>query len=226
MTAAIAKLDLRFADEEDAEEISNLLGEVGRAEGEGDWRSPGPRVSAAEVALDCSSSKSRWIVLETPVPEEAMMAAVRLCLLESERKGVIDVLCALGENHLVYNQLLARVENIARGLGIARLVIEVVQWNEPQYDWLCSCGYRDNAGRECKDENLLKPTMILEMHKDLRQAVESTDLVGESLDELIRGINIGSVEVVGVEGGGAPASMEAIMGDLFSALHREYPQDT
>jgi len=220
----MSKLDLRYADEEDAEDIQALIATVGIQEGEGEWRLPGApsRVTAAEVTGDCISSQRRWILLETPVPEEQVVAAVRLSLHEGERKGLVDVICALGDNRAVYNQLLARVENIARGLGITKLVIEVVQWNEGLFDWLCSCGYVDNAGRECKDEHLLKPTMILEMHKDLTlseaQTVNSVFMPPEvsSIEDLLEGLEVCSSEQQ------PPGSLEAIVGDLFAALHKEY----
>jgi hypothetical protein len=221
------KLDFRFADEEDATEIADLVQVVGRLENEAVWLKAGTeRVTAAAVSQDCSSSKSRWIVLETPAPEETMVAAVRLSLVESERRCVIDVICALGEQFVVYNQLLARVENVARGMGIVNMVIEVVQWNEPMYEWLCSCGYQDQAGREYKVENLLKPTMLLDMHKDLTSTMAAVgnaradlQVQPESLDDLLDGLDLSSVEQPeGAQVGG----METLMANLFVALHKEY----
>lgn len=221
------KLDFRYADEEDATEIADLVKVVGRLENEAVWlKADTERVTAASISEDCSSSKSRWIVLETPAPEETMVAAVRLSLVESERRCVIDVICALGEHFAVYNQLLARVENVARGVGIVNMVIEVVQWNEPMFEWLSSCGYQDNAGREYKAENLLKPTMLLDMHKDLTRSVAAVgnargDWIetSESLDDLLDGLDLSSVEQLEAAQVGG---METLMANLFVALHKEY----
>ena len=227
------KLDLRFADEEDCDELSDFVSEIRKLEGENEWRSPGCNVSAEEVAEDCDNMKRRWIVLETPVPEETVVAAVRLRLSEDggQRKGVVDVLCAVGggeqeQQGTVYNQMLARVENIARGLGISTLVIELAQWKEAAYEWLSSCGYVDRAGRACLDENLLKPTMILEMHKDLtqeRQILSTTAVIAsapdDSIDDLLSSINIGSSTTLPLAENDA---MEALVGTLFAALHKEY----
>jgi hypothetical protein len=227
------KLDLRFADEEDCDELSDFVSEIRKLEGEFEWRSPVSNVSAEEVAEDCGNMKRRWIVLETPVPEETVVAAVRLRLSEDggQRKGVVDVLCAVGggeqeQQGTVYNQMLARVENIARGLGISTLVIELAQWKEAAYEWLSSCGYVDRAGRACLDENLLKPTMILEMHKDLtqeRQILSTTAVIAsapdDSIDDLLSSINIGSSTTLPLAENDA---MEALVGTLFAALHKEY----
>lgn len=229
MAAFQSKLDLRFADEEDAEEIALLVNSTARTEGEGEWRLPGDKISAEEVARDCESMKTRWIVLETPVPEEAVVAAVRLCLLINEKKGVIDIMCAAGEENVVYNQLLARIEGIVRGMAVEHLVIEVVQWNEGMFSWLTSCGYTDIAGRECKDENLLKPTLVLDMHKDLtinrsshESAVTAEPLaLPDSLSDLLDSIEISDVTSQS-DTGRQDGSMEGLIGNLFAALHREY----
>jgi hypothetical protein len=228
------KLDLRFADEDDSEDLSEFVNEIRMLEGESEWRSPGSTVTADEVAEDCCNMKRRWIVLETPAPEEAIVAAVRLRLSEEDgqRRGVVDVLCAVGggeqeQQGTVYNQMLARVENISRGLGISTLVIELAQWKEAAYEWLSSCGYVDRAGRACADENLLKPTMILEMHKDLTQerqnlstANEAVPAPEDSIDDLLGSIDLETSSTA------LPAAeddaMEALMGTLFAALHKEY----
>jgi len=228
------KLDLRFADEDDAPEIAALVKEVCSSEGELFWRSSTDKVTSEGVVSDCISGKTRWIVLETPVPEETVVGTVRLSILEAERKGVVDIICALGENNSVYNQLLARVEGIARGMGITNMVVKLDQWKESMYDWLCGCGYVDIAGSECKDENLIKPTMILDMYKDLTKSQEaqciadstpiSVPHVEESLEDLLGEIDINSIESSGTVGSVAnPNPMENLMGDLFAALHKEYP---
>ena len=255
---AAFKLDLRFADEEDSGDIASLINECGATD---DYRVAGSaKIEAGEVEGDCASSKSRWIVLETAAPEEAVVACVRLRMLldkaeeELPRRAVLDLLTAKEHSSVsaaaVFNQLLARVEGIARGLGVQVLTVETVQWDEAAYDWLTSAGYTDVAGRPSTAAFLTKPCMVLELQKNLasegaaapHDAATAVGAVAGAADlpvdlaALLDGIDL-SAEASTVTAtatatatadndADAPGagSMEGLVASLFSALHREYPE--
>lgn len=190
------KLDLRFADDEDAEEIANVVNQSHLVEcvegGKYQMRNDGPRITVEEIISDCSQASCRWIVLETPRPEELVVAAVRLLMIPKENKAIIDLICSIplpnnisevtksdssepfsGLCRSISSQLLAKTENIARGHGMDWLIIEVSQYREDIMDWVSECGYEDKGGhmwpsnKPC-GSGLSKPCMLLEFQKDLR----------------------------------------------------------
>jgi len=93
------RLDFRFAmDEIDASDIAALVNDACLVEQDGgvlSFRRPGPTLAAADVEHDLlSNGAARWVVLDTPPPEELVVAAARFVLDAERRVGVVDVLCA------------------------------------------------------------------------------------------------------------------------------------
>ena len=56
------------------------------------------------------------------------------------------------------------------GNSTTKLVIEVSQHRTDLQEWLEGCGYEELGGRQCTDENVIKPTMVFEFHKDLTKS--------------------------------------------------------
>ena len=84
--AAPGKLDFRFADEEDAKEIVQCVASAFQVEYDKEsvlynrrrgW-GEAPVISEEQVEKDCSSANLRWIVLETPLPDEIVVSAARM----------------------------------------------------------------------------------------------------------------------------------------------------
>ena len=175
---------MRFADEEDADDICVVVNAAYFIEQEqpGGFRKAGPKLTRERVEEDCSSMAARWIVLETASPEENVVGVLRLRMNTTapnanneptpQRRAIIDIVCATGaipaERTAICNQLLARVEGIAIGLGVEVLIIELTQWREDLQSWASSCGYEDRGGYMLEQENLLMPTMVLEFQKNVR----------------------------------------------------------
>ena len=96
---------------------------------------------------DFESASIRWILLETPRPEEAVIAALRLHILRVEgvqRAGVslFGSLEPVGQRS-VLNMLLNRAETVCRSLGCQKLVFDIPHWSERRQSWLQECGYQD-----------------------------------------------------------------------------------
>jgi hypothetical protein len=188
------KLDLRFADDEDAEEIAKVVNESHLIEciegSKYQYRNDGPRITVEEIKSNCSQASCRWIVLETPRPEELVVSTARLLMIPNENRSVIDLICSIpnytseqiksdssepfsGICKSISSQLLAKAENIARGHGMEWLTIEVSQYRQDIMDWVSECGYEDNGGHMWPSNKpcgtgLSKPCMLLEFQKDLR----------------------------------------------------------
>lgn len=118
-----------------------------------------------QVQEDLSSSNVRWIVLESPYPEEVVMAALRLRMIDNDgvRESIIDIFASV--DHMdVRNCLLAKCERICESQGSSKLVIYIPQWSYDLQDWLSGSGYFDLGGHEWPTEmsaQITKPTMIL-----------------------------------------------------------------
>ena len=123
------KLDFRFADAEDANDIAEVVNDAFAVENvEGVASEPafafrrGPRLVLEELVAELEASKDlRWIVLETPVPEERVVAAVAI-LLEAFGSRKVAVLKCLAvapdmEGTGIGSQLLRKAESCCRGLG-------------------------------------------------------------------------------------------------------------
>ena len=190
-----SKLDMRFADEEDAGDIECVLQISDACEFDENShfycrmpnnQIPGARsklnvrVGISEIIEDCCSTNARWIVMETAAPEEQVLGAARLLLggaVDGVKRAVVNVFACVPDTRQqsVRSQLLAQLERIAVGQGADLLVIEVIQHRIDVQEWLEACDYSELGGRICEEPGLLKPTMIFEFHKNLRQAVSNAE---------------------------------------------------
>ena len=104
-------------------------------------------------------------MLESPRPEEVVVAALRLRLQTTNdiKSASIDLFGA-AEHESLKCYFLAKVENIMRSLGCDRSVYLIPQWHEDVQEWLCNCGYEDVGGDAWTPDpsiQLIKPTMLL-----------------------------------------------------------------
>eukprot|EP01034_Spumella_vulgaris_P029712 gene29712-36804_t len=117
---------------------------------------------------------TKWLVLETPVPTEDVVAAARFQIKYDTKIGYIDILCADGvdiEDSLsVLRRLLQKIEHIGFSHGLNKIVVGIPQWRLDTEELLTSCEYTEQSGHiypEDRAHELTRPTMILEFHKDL-----------------------------------------------------------
>ena len=118
---------------------------------------------------DC---QSRWLVLETPAPEEDVVAAARFTLDFERKLSVVDILCSIGGDDEMrgfrLSAIVKKLENIVLGHSFKSIILEVSSWRSDVQEQLNSLGYRDCGGRLYDEEHsLMKPTMILEYRKEL-----------------------------------------------------------
>jgi hypothetical protein len=116
--------------------------------------------------------------LETPRPEELLVAAARLIIIRTDHQTrvVVDIFGTV-ESDAIRKILLLRLESVCRSQGWNHVTIEIPSWSESIQNWFSSQGYEDLGidrsqspltvlgGRAWPDEQqeiLLKPTMILE----------------------------------------------------------------
>jgi N-acetylglutamate synthase-like GNAT family acetyltransferase len=190
----------------------------------------------------------KWLVLETPVPEEAIVGAARL-KHDSFRNGHVDCFCVSSPcseeaKIAVMKRLLSKVETVCYNLGLRSCILEAPQWRTDLEALFSQCGYEERSGHiwpEDRQDQLLKPTMVLEYHKvfpvqGLRQS-QQAELQTRSNDadmytsgsEAGRGggLDLGELSIVGEEAGiqapgAAGGSMPQLLNNLFAALHAEY----
>lgn len=93
------------------------------------------------------SPSIRWLLLETPRPEEDIIAALRLIILRKEGVQVakVDLFGSLEppQQRSVRNMMLNRAETVSRSLGCQKVVFEIPNWSEERQIWLAGCGYSD-----------------------------------------------------------------------------------
>lgn len=96
-----------------------------------------------QIVADCSTPSTRWILLETPRPEELVIAALRIRIIrESTVHALVDILGS-ARSTAIRNIILIRAEAICRSLGCFKITIEVPSWSEDIQEWLSTCGYED-----------------------------------------------------------------------------------
>lgn len=243
-------LDFRFADEEDALDIERTVS-AGFSK-EFDKNDPLYNrkdvavavITKEEIEKDCASPNKRWIVLETPVPEELVVACARLDMgkvMIGDSKAIVDLMAFVEDTQSTStkDQMLVQLERIAKSQNIKVLVIEVSQHRLDIQEWLEMCGYEELGGRASEDENYLKPTMVFEFHKDLSkpskavtrappsssarasggaQAVELEVKMGEL------GLSDNEFEILThASSEPPPGPMAGLISELFTALHKEGP---
>lgn len=113
----------------------------------------------------------KWLVLETPAPEELIVGAARL-RYDAARNGSVDIFCATGNSEdmkvSVMKRLLSVVESVAYNIGLRCLMLEAAQWRTDLDSLFTSCGYVENSGHiwpEEKQHLLTRPTMVLQYLK-------------------------------------------------------------
>lgn len=173
-------LDFRFADDEDAEDIELLINLSYKDEydvncplyNRKEFGCCVENASKMEIESDCNKGDIRWIVLETPVPDEQIVAAARIQLDSNDAGQRIALIQTFGyvEDTLkssIKSQLVVQIERTLRSLGVSCLSFEVSQYREDVQSWLGGCGYKDNGGYMSTYTNYVKPTMILLYQKEL-----------------------------------------------------------
>jgi hypothetical protein len=189
----------------------------------------------------------KWLVLETPVPEEAIVGAARL-KHDSSRNGHVDCFCVSSPcseeaKIAVMKRLLSKVETVCYNLGLRSCILEAPQWRTDLEALFSQCGYEERSGHiwpEDKQDQLLKPTMVLEYHKVFPGQGASQSQQAELLTRSTNagtntnssetgqegGLDIGELSIVG-EGEGqasgeSAGGMKQLLNTLFAALHAEY----
>jgi hypothetical protein len=186
----------------------------------------------------------KWLVLETPVPEEAIVGAARL-KHDSSRNGHVDCFCVSSPcseeaRIAVMKRLLSKVETVCYNLGLRSCILEAPQWRTDLEALFSHCGYEERSGHiwpEDRQDQLLKPTMVLEYHKVFpvqgarqSQQTRSNDIgMFTSSSEAGRGggLDLGELSIVGEDVVGqtpreSARSMPQLLNNLFAALHAEY----
>eukprot|EP01038_Epipyxis_sp_PR26KG_P007047 gene7047-9622_t len=168
------KLDFRFAEPEDAEDIASFVDKLHGCESDINdrrfYRSSGPKIVKLQVEEDLDKSNVRWLVLETPYPDETIVAALRLRTNKNTDRIEIELLCAIGDINVqekILGYLLKKVEGIAHHFLISTLVVSITQWDIDLDKILTNVGYEELGGSLDSSPDVLKPTMILEYHKKL-----------------------------------------------------------
>ncbi|GMI37302.1 hypothetical protein TeGR_g13595 [Tetraparma gracilis] len=147
------KLDLRFADGEDAEDIHALVAAAYGAE-----RLPLPEVTRN---LEGGRSGHRWLLVETGA-DGLLVGACRLRMEpmdeweggagegadERRRKAVVDVFAVLAgaQGRGGGGFLLKKAESVARGGGCLMMEIGVGHWQERVQAWAGKRGYEERGG--------------------------------------------------------------------------------
>jgi hypothetical protein len=139
-----------------------------------------------QIESNCFSPSTRWIVLETPRPEELLVAAARLRISPNAERYCVTVdIFGTADSDAIRNILLLRLEAICRSQGWNHVTFEIPSWSESIQNWLATHGYEDrgdctlnpliyspiiSGGRAWPSEQqdvLLKPTMILEYQVEI-----------------------------------------------------------
>ncbi len=178
-------------------------------------------------------------MLETAVPEEILVAAARLKVDKDVGRVYVDIICAAGScsaQDLILKLLLSKIESISFNFGVHKVVVGVSQWRSDVHQSLSDFGYTELSGHAWPTEKqgeLLKHTMILEFHKQLRvdsAVIEAQELVPDaaSLVSDLEQISLEQLEIMDssitmqVEEGD---TMQNLVSSLFSALHASFPEN-
>jgi hypothetical protein len=237
---ANTKLDFRFAGVDDAAELAAFIVDAQESERTGPcaFRSVDVLADERQLEAECGSMGTRWVVLETPVPQEDIVAAARIDCISAEGATVSSI-CVHKDStedirSKVLTVLLSKIESVVRSHGAGNITVEVTQWQESLCDWLSSRGYSEMGGYMIDDNSLTKPTMMLTYK--LSFSPSSADVVSSSA-----GADISEEPLIGPDGAHVfsaldfdfglvegtvqdssnPESMENLMVNLFRALHKE-----
>jgi hypothetical protein len=83
-------------------------------------------------------------VLETPRPEELVIAAARLVITRKDHQiGVVVDIFGTVESDAIRKILLLRLESVCRSQGWNHITVEIPSWSESIQNWFTSQGYED-----------------------------------------------------------------------------------
>ncbi|CAM9421976.1 unnamed protein product [Ectocarpus fasciculatus] len=175
----IAEVDFRFAGPEDTAEIVTLVNDAFSVE-KGDSGvafTTRDRVSKEEVdaCLHGACGEKRWLVLETPHPEEAMVAACLICTGNTPGKGSVELLAVepARQGRGLGSHLLRRAEGILLNFRCRFVRMRVPQWREDVLEWAGKRGYKETGGGVWGEldgesaEDLTRPTRYFMLTHDL-----------------------------------------------------------
>lgn len=152
---------------------------------------------------------TRWLVLETPAPEEIVVGAARL-RYDAARNGRVDCFGVAQGSELeaaIGRMLVSKLETVCYNTGLRSCIIEAAQWRTDLEGLLTACGYEEQSGHiwpEDRQAELLKPTMVLEYHKVFPTITTSTRDTGSG------SLAVKNAQTLTVEEGGADALLEAL----------------
>lgn len=169
-------LDMRFADQEDRDDIVAVVNAAFAVEVEGEeaFRSK-PRLDATALEAELAgSSTTRWIVLDDRTPTEDVVAAAAMLVFGGRagatRSAQLLVLAVKPEvqGTGAGTFLLQRCESVCRGLGCRSLGIEVAAHRDVVHEWLKRRGWTETGGGLWSEEQwFARPTPHLILSKDL-----------------------------------------------------------
>ncbi|CBJ28093.1 acetyltransferase [Ectocarpus siliculosus] len=175
----IAEVDFRFAGPEDTAEIVTLVNDAFSVEkgGSGLAFTTRDRVSKEEVdaCLHGACAEKRWLVLETPHPEETMVAACLICAGTTPGKGSVELLAVepARQGRGLGSHLLRRAEGILLNFRCRFVRMRVPQWREDVLGWVGKRGYKETGGGVWGEldgesaEGLTRPTRYFMLTHDL-----------------------------------------------------------
>jgi len=170
-------------------------------------------------------------VLETPVPDEDVCGCARLKFRES---GIlVDVLAAIGSEDVtktIAKSLLQRIDLIARSFNLATVSVEVSSNLSEQLAYLGELGFIESSGYYApRDEaaGRANDTMVQIFSKSLQHNIPPANIVVvESVSAAIEAFpGIGDLAFEIDSSDTAPENISALVENLFTALHSEYPDD-
>ena len=185
----LPKLDFRFAEVEDADDLAALVNAAFASEEalNGGFRT-NSRVDVAELRAELENAHEvKWVVLETPVPEEQIVAAVAISAAAAragsgKRTAYLRCLCVLPawQSKGAGSILLARAEAIAlQGLRCSSARVDVAHSTAESSSstpsdrkvgvgpWLASKGYAQVGGGCWIGDAWVAPTPYETWGKDL-----------------------------------------------------------
>jgi len=169
------KLDFRFADEEDVEDIVDLvnrafsieIGDSGVA-----FRNCNKITPQKAASYMNSGGSTNWVVLETQPPDEAVVAAALIRIDSYVHEGHVEYLAIhpAVQRRGIGRYLMYKVENIFSNFACKDCVLQISQWRDDVQAWLKKLGYKEMGGGfwpEDQQASLTRPTMYLLYKKTL-----------------------------------------------------------
>jgi GNAT superfamily N-acetyltransferase len=122
-----------------------------------------------EADLSGKSTLRRWILLETPAPEERVVAAACVSTGAELGHGSIESLAVEPsmQRQGVGSLLLRRAEGILLSLRCRWVNLQTTQWRADVLAWACSRGYSEVGGGLLPAESTTRSTRYLDLRHDL-----------------------------------------------------------